>query len=275
VFPPWVVETWDVIIDQYLAGENVLFRAVLEELWSLIFEILAIIYSIQFWRKKPNLFGVSVRNVIVMVLTTILDFAQLIRNNGTVHGPIVFVALAIFKNYWMVQKVVSLRPGYDEETNNADVRGTRLLFWILLPSLIGYAAYQFTKSENLDLFGLVIDAHEDFAFTFALPQIYVNYRLKTVEGISTAENICLFIKELSYDVLPFWPWRRFSGNVADWCRMLATLILIRQSWLYRGRAREGNDGRVVTHVSDDEPEEDTPEIVVTIAPGGDGKVKTD
>lgn len=69
-----------------------------------------------------------------------------------------------------------------------DAEGRRILPWILVSLLIVYAGYQLKNGEFVNFLhyatGCGAGSVDAFEFLLLLPQLYVNYHLKTVAGMN-------------------------------------------------------------------------------------------
>jgi hypothetical protein len=133
--------------------------------------------------------------------------------------PMFFMVIQLLlavKEMWKLGKLVKLtmkwpfldvRDEYKGETNDADSEGTRLLIWILIPLVIAYAVYQLVYSEHRSFLSYFMHcttgAFYAFDFLLLLPQLYVNYRLKTVAGMSRSALAYKFINTIIDDLYMF------------------------------------------------------------------------
>jgi hypothetical protein len=82
------------------------------------------------------------------------------------------------------------REEYRGETDDADAAGMTYLYWALTPMIIIYALYQLKYGKYTGLRSYVIHcasgAVYSFGFLAMFPQLFVNYKLKTVAGMSRA-----------------------------------------------------------------------------------------
>jgi hypothetical protein len=102
---------------------------------------------------------------------------------------------------------VETRDEYRGETDDADSQGLKILLWILVPSVIAYSGYQLVYEKHKSAWSYLIDCAAStvyaFEFLLLLPQLYVNYRLKTVAGMSRAALAYKFLNTFIDDLYTF------------------------------------------------------------------------
>jgi hypothetical protein len=180
-----------------------------------IFQFLAFEKEVDYWRKQNSLVGVSLRTIGFEFISSLI----LLINMAFSEVPLSYVILGflpLVKHVWKMAKLMKLskrfpfvetREEYRGETNDADSQGLRLLLCILVPLLIVYAGYQLVYEKHKGVWSYIIDcaAKAVYAFEFLslLPQLYVNYRLKTVAGMSRAALAYKFLNTFIDDMYTF------------------------------------------------------------------------
>ncbi|KAI9470455.1 cleft lip and palate transmembrane protein 1-domain-containing protein [Zychaea mexicana] len=168
------------------------------------FEFLAFKNDIAFWKKKNNSTGVSVRSLITNIFFQVVIFLYLMDNNQETSWMILFsqgIGLVIevwkvFKalKYELVWKPGSLLPSIgsqdtettdtEDETAEYDAIAFKYLRWIAYPLLGGYAVYSLLYDEHKSWYSYVLKTLVEFVYMFGfitmMPQLYINYRLKSV-----------------------------------------------------------------------------------------------
>ncbi|RCH80039.1 hypothetical protein CU098_003112, partial [Rhizopus stolonifer] len=177
---------------------------ILVSLLHSLFEMLAFKNDIQFWKKKENSTGISVRTLIVNIFFQIVIFLYLLDNNQeTSYMVLISQGFGLLIELWKVFKALkyelvwvpgSLLPklGHQEtqqteeedETAKYDAIAFKYLTWASYPLLGGYAIYSLYYEEHKSWYSYVLKTLVEFVYMFGfitmLPQLYINYRLKSV-----------------------------------------------------------------------------------------------
>ncbi|KAI7904476.1 cleft lip and palate transmembrane protein 1-domain-containing protein [Cokeromyces recurvatus] len=171
-----------------------------------LFEMLAFKNDIAFWKKKQNSTGISVRTLIVNIFFQIVIFLYLLDNNQeTSWMVLISQGFGLLLEIWKVFKALkyelvwtpgSLLPKLglqeqnakekeeEDETAKYDAIAFKYLKWISYPLLAGYAIYSLYYEEHKSWYSYVLKTLVEFVYMFGfitmLPQLYINYRLKSV-----------------------------------------------------------------------------------------------
>lgn len=169
-----------------------------------LFEMLAFKNDIAFWKQKSNSAGISVRTLIVNIFFQIVIFLYLFDNNQeTSWMVLISQGFGLVIELWKVFKALkyelvwtpgSLIPSLgqqaveqtevEDETAKYDAIAFKYLKWLSYPLLAGYAIYSLYYDEHKSWYSFVIHTLVQFVYMFGfitmLPQLYINYRLKSV-----------------------------------------------------------------------------------------------
>lgn len=169
-----------------------------------LFEMLAFKNDIAFWKQKSNSAGISVRTLIVNIFFQIVTFLYLLDNNQeTSWMVLISQGFGLLLEFWKVFKALkyelvwtpgSLIPSLgqqeskqteeEDETAEYDAIAFKYLKWLSYPLLAGYAVYSLYYDEHKSWYSYVITTLVQFVYMFGfitmLPQLYINYRLKSV-----------------------------------------------------------------------------------------------
>ncbi|OBZ83778.1 Cleft lip and palate transmembrane protein 1 [Choanephora cucurbitarum] len=168
-----------------------------------LFEMLAFKNDIQFWKKKENSTGISVRSLIVNIFFQVVIFLYLLDNNQeTSYMVLISQGFGLLIELWKVFKALkyeliwtpgSLLPklGHqaetteeEDETGKYDAIAFKYLTWASYPLLAGYAIYSLYYEEHKSWYSYVLKTLVEFVYMFGfitmLPQLYINYKLKSV-----------------------------------------------------------------------------------------------
>ena len=184
----------------FLQDEN-LYRFALTNAISTVhvwFDYLAFRDEVKFYRGKQNLSGVSSSTVIARMMCSLIILLYLIDGGGT-SWVVLFslfssFAVEVWKVYKLLRPKVTSKFPYvtirqlaskeEMETTEYDRIARRALSYILYPVLFGWSIYALKTYEYRSLYSWFISNMANGVYTFGFismcPQLYVNYRLKSV-----------------------------------------------------------------------------------------------
>nr|CAD7608278.1 unnamed protein product [Timema genevievae] len=168
-----------------------------------IFELLAFKNDIQFWNNRKSLEGLSVRSVFFNVFQSLIVLLYVLDNEtNTVVRISCFIGLGI--EVWKINKVMDVKINRESRmlgifprltfsdkssyvhssTKQYDTLAFKYLSWALYPLLGGYAVYSLLYQEHRGWYSFVLNMLYGFLLTFGFimmtPQLFINYKLKSV-----------------------------------------------------------------------------------------------
>ncbi|CAF0977717.1 unnamed protein product [Adineta steineri] len=168
-----------------------------------VFEILAFKNDIQFWRTRKSLEGLSVRSVFFNIFQSLIVLLYVFDNETNTMVRI-SVCVGILIELWKVPKILNfervpnetwlgLIPKYKyvykesytvTSTSDYDRMAFKYLSWALFPLVIGYACYLLMYHEQKSWYSFCLSTVYGFLLTFGFimmtPQLFINYKLKSV-----------------------------------------------------------------------------------------------
>jgi len=184
----------------FLQDEN-LYRFALTNIISTLhvwFDYLAFRDEVKFYRGKKNLSGVSSSTVVARMMCSLIILLYLIDGGGTSWVVLFSLFSSFVVEVWKVYKLlrpkmtlkfpfVALRQIASKEelkTTEYDRIARRMLSFVLYPILFGWSLYALKTYEYRSLYSWFISNMANGVYTFGFislcPQLYVNYRLKSV-----------------------------------------------------------------------------------------------
>ncbi|XP_073979619.1 putative lipid scramblase CLPTM1 isoform X1 [Rhodnius prolixus] len=168
-----------------------------------VFELLAFKNDIQFWNNRKSLEGLSVRSVFFNVFQSLIVLLYVLDNDtNTLIKISCFIGLGI--EVWKINKVVDIKIDREEkflgifpkliftdkgsyvesETKQYDELAFKYLSWVLFPLLAGYAIYSLMYLQHKGWYSWALNMVYGFLLTFGFimmtPQLFINYKLKSV-----------------------------------------------------------------------------------------------
>ena len=168
-----------------------------------VFEFLAFKNDIQFWKTRKSLEGLSVRSILFGVVQSFIVLLYVMDNDTNfVIKLSIFVGCLI--DLWKITKVVSVelnrerllfglipRPTFkdkstyvESDTKKYDQLAFKYLGVVLFPLFCAYGVYSILYDEHKGLYSYVLGMLYGFLLTFGFimmtPQLFINYKLKSV-----------------------------------------------------------------------------------------------
>ncbi|KAF7994355.1 hypothetical protein HCN44_003827 [Aphidius gifuensis] len=277
----------------YLLGATI-FISVLHS----IFEFLAFKNDIQFWNNRKSLEGLSVRSVFFNVFQSLIVLLYVLDNESNTMIRI-SCGIGLCIEIWKINKVVDIgidrvgskilgiipritltnKSSYTESsTKQYDKLAFRYLSWALYPLLGGYALYSLMYLEHKGWYSWVLNMLYGFLLTFGFimmtPQLFINYKLKSVAHLPWRMMSYKFLNTFIDDIFAFvikMPTLYRLGCFRD---DIVFFIFLYQRWIYKidlSRVNEfGFTGEAADSISanppsnDDDDDDDNNAAVVAI-----------
>lgn len=166
----------------------------------MVFDFLAFKNDISFWRGAKTMEGLSVRSIGVNFFFQLVILLYLFENETSwmvLMSSVVGVAI----EFWKLRKAVSVSLTWsgwwpklsleDKEdsysssgTKTHDEVATSHMLFVLAPMVAGYALYSLLYEKHRSWYSWALTSTTGFIYTFGfiqmVPQLYINYKLKSV-----------------------------------------------------------------------------------------------
>eukprot|EP00903_Cladosiphon_okamuranus_P006347 g6217.t1 len=224
-----------------------------------IFNFLAFKNDISFWKdKKRSLEGISVRSMLVNLFFQVVIFLYL-ADNDTTYMILVTNAIGLAIEIWKVGRFMVGRldwGGEDGEsrrtiprislqaketyrkskTKEFDDIATAHLLYLVAPLMVGYAGYSLLNQQHRGWYSWVLNSLVGFVYMFGFvmmtPQLFINYKLKSVAHmpwrVMSYKFINTFIDDLFAFVVPMPTMHRLACFRDD----VVFLVFLYQRYLY-------------------------------------------
>jgi hypothetical protein len=173
----------------------------------MLFEMLAFKSDVSHWRHKKEMVGVSVRTIITNVFVQLIILLYLIDNNENTSWMILFGSgMGVVIEAWKITKAVdisivpapagSLLPykldvkdkhvlSEDEKkTQEYDRLAFRYVSYVAIPTLAAYTIYSLMYESHRGWYSFIIGTLTSYVYMFGfaqlVPQLIINYKLKSV-----------------------------------------------------------------------------------------------
>ncbi|KAL4715500.1 hypothetical protein ACJJTC_009126 [Scirpophaga incertulas] len=215
-----------------------------------IFELLAFKNDIQFWNNRQSLEGLSVRSVFFNVFQSTVVLLYVLDNETNVMVRIsCFIGLMI--EIWKINKVMDVKINREERifgipkltftdkgsyvessTKQYDMLAFRYLSWACFPLLIGYGVYSLLYQEHKGWYSFILNMMYGYLLTFGFimmtPQLFINYKLKSVAHLPWRMMTYKFLNTFIDDIFAF------VIKMPTMYRLdIVFFIFLYQRWIYK------------------------------------------
>jgi hypothetical protein len=221
-----------------------------------LFSFLSIKNNISFWNNLKSSQGISIRKYYTDVLFQVVVILYLFDNEAS------FMLLAMsviegFVSVWIATKMTRFEkredqrfPYYrlpvtsssEEATTIHDRKATKFMGLILLPCLVVYTIYAFFTKEHLSVYSFCLKTLVSFIYAIGFinmtPQIYINYKLKSVEHLPWKAMIYQFLNTIIDDLFAFAVKMPTLQRISVFRDDVIFIIYIVQKYIYRNNRRE-------------------------------------
>lgn len=209
--------------------------------FHLLFDFLAFKSDVQFWRSRDSMAGLSFSSLAFRAISQIIIAIYLWDQSASLLILLPAIIGAVIE-LWKVQKAMYLgktsNNKLEQLTGQAD---TAFIKWVglvfLVPLIMGGSLYSLLYSTHRSWKSWAIESAANgvyaFGFLFMLPQLYVNYKLKSVSALPWKafmyKAFNTFIDDLFAFLLTSIP---ISHRVAAFRDDLIFIVYLYQRWLY-------------------------------------------
>ncbi|GAB4824016.1 hypothetical protein N2152v2_011062 [Parachlorella kessleri] len=226
-----------------------------------VFDILAFKNDIGFWKDKKNVQGLSVRTILINCFCQLVIFLYLLDSDTSM--VVLFSAgVGTAIEFWKVTKAMKVsvvwlpsglpwlefkdRASYTKtKTQEYDAQAMRYLSYALYPLVGGYAVYalvyQTHKSWYSWILNSLVGAVYTFGFILMCPQLYLNYKLKSVAHLPWRQMTYKFLNTIIDDLFAFVIKMPLLHRLSVFRDDLVFLIYLYQRWVYRVDKKRANE----------------------------------
>ncbi|KAK2586649.1 hypothetical protein KPH14_011694 [Odynerus spinipes] len=233
----------------YLLGGTFFIAAV-----HMLLDFLAFKNDVSFWRKKNNLAGLSKWTVVWRAFSQTVIFLYLLEENSSLL-VLIPTGIGTIIELWKLRKilraevVISHRGIFPKiqfnkdnidaaemKTREFDAQSMRYLSYLLYPLVISAAFYSLLYEPHKSWYSWTINSLVKgvyaFGFLFMLPQLFINYKLKSVAHLPWRVFMYKAFNTFIDDIFAFIITMPTAHRLACFRDDAVFLIYLYQRWLY-------------------------------------------
>uniref|UniRef100_A0A8C8BAM9 Lipid scramblase CLPTM1L n=1 Tax=Otus sunia TaxID=257818 RepID=A0A8C8BAM9_9STRI len=218
--------------------------------FHLLFDFLAFKNDISFWKKKRSMIGMSTKAVLWRCFSTVVIFLFLLDEQTSVV-VLIPAGIGAVIELWKVKKALKmtikwqgLRPKIqfgtyndsEKKTEEYDTQAMKYLSYLLYPLCIGGAGYSLLNVKYKSWYSWLINSFVNgvyaFGFLFMLPQLFVNYKMKSVAHLPWKAFTFKAFNTFIDDIFAFIITMPTSHRLACFRDDVVFLVYLYQRWLY-------------------------------------------
>lgn len=213
----------------------------------LLFEYLAMSNDVSFWKGRKNFKGLSLKTILLNSYFSTVIFLYLL-DGETSYTVLIPNGIGVLIEYWKLYKTVVLTVGadgkrhlvftssYDEKTREHDEKAMKYLFLLMVPCLVGYSVYSALYDTHKGWYSFLITCQVRFIYFFGFammtPQIFINYKLKSVTHLPWRTFVYKALNTFIDDLFAFVIKMPMLHRLACFRDDIIFVILLYQRWIY-------------------------------------------
>lgn len=221
---------------------------VLFSLLHSLFAFLAFKHDIGFWREKRSLEGVSRTAVVGNAVSSLIVFLFLLDSGTTSGIVLVSCGISVGIELWKVKKVMKFKFTFpfkiemnscsteERKSLSLDSTGTFYIAILVSPFIVIWSVYSLLNDSYKSWYSWIIASAVKcvyaFGFVMMTPQLFINYKLKSVAHLPWRALIYKTLNTFIDDIFAFMVEMPTIHRIATFRDDVVFFIYLYQMYLY-------------------------------------------
>ncbi|EGD79075.1 Clptm1 protein [Salpingoeca rosetta] len=221
-----------------------------------VFDWMAFKNDIQFWRNRKSMEGLSLRALITSLVFQVIILLYLFDHTDTSWLILASSAVGVLIQGWKITRAADVsvsktsrvlgifprvsikgKADYKSTTEAYDQLAFKYLSWVMAPLFVGYAVYSLVYNEHKGWYSYAINMLAGAVYTFGFiqmtPQLFINYKLKSVSHMPWRVMTYKFLNTIVDDLFAFVISMPTMHRLACFRDDIVFLVFLYQRWIYR------------------------------------------
>ncbi|KAL9313943.1 hypothetical protein ACSQ67_019395 [Phaseolus vulgaris] len=216
-----------------------------------VFDFLAFKNDIQFWNKNKSMEGLSAKTVVVSFVCQLIIFLYLL-DNDTSWMILASSGIGCIIEFWKIGKAMRIeidrtgripmlklrdRESYvRNKTKEYDDIAVKYLCYVLFLLVAGFSVYSLMYERHKSWYSWILSSLTScvymFGFIMMCPQLFINYKLKSVAHLPWRQMTYKFLNTIIDDLFAFVIKMPTLHRLSVFRDDLIFLIYLYQRWIY-------------------------------------------
>ncbi|CAL0319784.1 unnamed protein product [Lupinus luteus] len=216
-----------------------------------VFDFLAFKNDIQFWNKNKSMEGLSAKTILVSFICQLIIFLYLL-DNDTSWMILASSGIGCIIEFWKIGKAMRIeidrtgripmlrlrdRESYvRNKTKEYDDIAMKYLSYVLFLLVVGLSIYSLMYERHKSWYSWILSSLTScvymFGFIMMCPQLFINYKLKSVAHLPWRQMTYKFLNTIIDDLFAFVIKMPTLHRLSVFRDDLIFLIYIYQRWIY-------------------------------------------
>ncbi|RCV33756.1 hypothetical protein SEVIR_7G115500v4 [Setaria viridis] len=216
-----------------------------------LFDFLAFKNDIQFWNKNKSMEGLSAKSVILNFVCQLIVFLYLL-DNDTSWMILASSGIGVCIEFWKIGKAMHIeidrsgkipmlrfrdRESYAQnKTKEYDALAMKYLTYVLFLLVVGFSIYSLKYEKHKSWYSWILSSMTScvymFGFIMMCPQLFINYKLKSVAHMPWRQMTYKFLNTIIDDLFAFVIKMPMLHRLSVFRDDVIFLIYVYQRWKY-------------------------------------------